>query len=272
MVYPDTEIGRISEAILGLTKSQANALNRNWWVNLTDFIGYDTKDIMEWTYNTSKLSATRGGVVFATVQVRRLCVLAYWIEIAHLCGNDITEANFTAEALTQSLADFRVYDLNKDSDDSVDKPDIFSYSKWVKWHDSVVIHLRGTKNVTKNIPLYYIICSDEPPANPTLEEHIIYHAAHQGVTYNTDNQNVHRILAKLTNGTDADQWIKEYNRTQDGRAAWNALCQHYDGPAEGDKRVTVACHDLKTLHYKNESSFSFETYSTKMRKAFSVLK
>ena len=272
MVYPDTQIGRISENILGLTESQATALNNNGWVNLRDLIGYETKDIMEWTYNISKLPATRGGVVFATIRVRRLCALAYWVEIADLCGDDITEDRFTAEALTQSIRDYRVYDLNKDSDDSVDKPDMFSYNKWVEWHDSIIIYLKGTKNVTKNIPLYYIIRPDEAPADPTLEERIIHHASHNGVTYTTDNQSVHRILAELTNGTDADQWIKEYSRNQDGRGAWNALCQHYDGPAEGDKRVTVARHDLKTLHYKNESSFSFETYSTKMRKAFSTLK
>ena len=112
MVYPDTQIGRISENILGLTESQATALNNNGWVNLRDLIGYETKDIMEWTYNISKLPATRGGVVFATIRVRRLCALAYWVEIADLCGDDITEDRFTAEALTQSIRDYRVYDLN----------------------------------------------------------------------------------------------------------------------------------------------------------------
>jgi hypothetical protein len=72
-------------------------------------------------------------------------------------------------------------------------------------------------------------------------------------------------------GTDADQWIKAHKRSQDGCAAWIALCEHYDGPAEGDKRVTVARSDITLVHYKNESSFSFEKYSTRLRKAFTTL-
>ena len=53
--------------------------------------------------------------------------------------------------------------------------------------------------------------------------------------------------------------------------AWSKLCNHYDGPAEGDKHITIARNDIKILHYKNESSFSFEQYSTRLRKAFLTL-
>ena len=135
---------------------------------------------------------------------------------------------------------------------------MLDYNKWVNWQDSVITYLKGKKNVTKNIPLYYIIRPLPPPDEPSEEDEIIYNANHTGAAYSTDNKTVHQTLTELTNVTDADQWIKQYRRTQDGRAAWIALCNHYDGPAEGDKRVAIARHDLKILHYRNESSFSFE--------------
>jgi hypothetical protein len=58
---------------------------------------------------------------------------------------------------------------------------------------------------------------------------------------------------------------------QDGRRAWNEVISHYDGPAEGDKRVTAARSNLSNLHYKNGTSFNFEKYSTRMKKSFSTL-
>ena len=54
-----------------------------------------------------------------------------------------------------------------------------------------------------------------------------------------DNKEVYRILDEHTLGTDAAGWIKNYCLRHDDRAAWIALCEHYDGPAEGDKRVTL---------------------------------
>ena len=272
MVYPDNEVGRISENILGLTESQARAISTNGWVNLSDFQGYDTDDIKSWTSSISKIPAARGGVVFASVRTRRICAIAYWVNMKFLRGDDIVEAEFTAAELTNSLVDFPIADMQKNSEDNVDKPELFSYDKWVDWQERIITYLKGTKNVTKNIPLYYVIRPNDEPDDPTDEERIIFNASLEGAAFRVDNNTVHQILTELTNGTDADQWIKEHRRTQNGREAWMALCNHYDGPAEGDKRVTVARHDLKTLHYKNESSFSFEKYSTKMRKAYTILK
>ena len=126
-------------------------------------------------------------------------------------------------------------------------------------------------NVTKTVPLYYVIRPSNPPAVPKEEDEIIFNANHTGASYSTDNKTVHQTLTELTNGTDADQWIKQHRRTQDGRAAWLGLCNHYDGPAEGDKRVAIACHDINIIHYRNESSFSFEKYSTRLKSAFTTL-
>ena len=90
-------------------------------------------------------------------------------------------------------------------------------------------------NITKDIPLYYIIRPDVAPPNPSEEEEIIYHAPLAGAKFKLDNQKVHQILTELTTGTDASQWIKDHRRKQDGRGAWKNLCSHYDGNAEGDK-------------------------------------
>lgn len=73
-------------------------------------------------------------------------------------------------------------------------------------------------------------------------------------------------------GSDAAEWIKSHRRQRNSRSAWLALCNHYDGPAEGDKRVTVARANIESAYYKNESTFSFEKYSTRLKKAFDTLR
>ena len=269
--FPATEIGNIANEILNFTVAQANAIHSNGWERLVDFKGYTTEDIQSWIEVVSKRTAARGGVIIPSVRARRLCALNFWVNRMTLRGKTILAADFDADALTKAMTDYPVMDMMKTSDIVANRPVAFSYDQWVDWQESVVTYLKGTKNITKDIPLYYIIRPTDPPANPTEEEEIIFHASHEGATFQADNRQVHQILTELTNGTDADIWVKQHKRNQDGKAAWATLCSHYDGPAEGDKRVTVARHDLKIIHYKNETSFSFEKYSSKLKKAFDTL-
>ena len=139
------------------------------------------------------------------------------------------------------------------------------------WHKSIITYLKVTLNISKNVPIYYVIIPNEAPHNPSEEEKIVLHAPLVGAGYKLDNQKVHQFLTELTSSTDASQWIKDYRRNQDGRGAWQNLCSHYDGNTEGDKCVTVARHDIKIMAYKNEPSFSFEKYSTHLKKVFSTL-
>ena len=50
-----------------------------------------------------------------------------------------------------------------------------------------------------------------------------------------------------------------------------ALQDHYDGKAEGERRMAVAKADLTKLFYRNEATFSFEKYVTKLLNTFNIL-
>ena len=271
MVYPATDIGAICQNILNFTEAQANAIHRNGWQDLEDFKGYTSESLMSWMKSSTRLPNNHGGCVFPTVRMKRLCALSYWVNRRLLRGVTLDVADFDNAALTEAISDYPIADLQRDSDEVVDKPESFVYDKWEEWQESVITYLKGKRNVTKDLPLYYVIRPDTAPAAPTEEEEIIFNAPHTGIAYNTDNKAVHQLLTELTNGTDADNWIKQHKRSRDGRAAWQLLTGHYDGPAEGDKRVTVARSDIKLVHYKNESLFTFEKYSTRLKKAFSTL-
>ena len=46
---------------------------------------------------------------------------------------------------------------------------------------------------------------------------------------------------------------------------------HYDGTSEGVRRKQMARADLKKIFYKNETTFTFEKYVTKLKDIFDVL-
>ena len=86
--------------------------------------------------------------------------------------------------------------------------------------------------------------------------------------FTRDSKHVLSILKELTNGSQAETWMKG---TRCGRAAMSALQTHYDGTSEGERRKAVAKADLKKLFYRNETTFSFEKYVTKLKHIFNVM-
>jgi len=71
-------------------------------------------------------------------------------------------------------------------------------------------------------------------------DEVIYNTPHNGRAFDSDNKEFHRILDELTLGTDAAGWVNTRRRMYDVHIAWISLTGHYNGTAEGDKRVAVA--------------------------------
>ena len=89
-----------------------------------------------------------------------------------------------------------------------------------------------------------------------------------GTVFERDTQRVHKIIQELTLDTPAQDWIKGIDC---GREAMEALQTHFDGEAEGQRRKAQAHADLDSLFYRNEQSFSFEKFATKLKSCFDVL-
>jgi hypothetical protein len=58
---------------------------------------------------------------------------------------------------------------------------------------------------------------------------------------------------------------------KNGRAAYIAWMEHYNGKGELSKRTAIAKSKLENLHYKNEPSMSFEHCTEIMTKCFNTL-
>ena len=97
---------------------------------------------------------------------------------------------------------------------------------------------------------------------------IIYQASLIGNMFTRDSKKVLDILKELTLRTDTENFIKSLKC---GRKAMQELQAQYDGTSEGAHMKKVARVDLKKIFYKNETTFTFEKYVTKLKGIFNVL-
>ena len=86
-----------------------------------------------------------------------------------------------------------------------------------------------------------------------------------------DNRTVYRKLKAFLIDSPAWAWIEPFDIQEDGRAAFFAWIDHYNGQGELSKRTALAKTKLKSLHYKKETSMSFERYTELMSKCFQTL-
>ena len=102
------------------------------------------------------------------------------------------------------------------------------------------------------------------------DDRLKYNAPLDGPYYNQDNQKVYRVTKQWTLNSTAFAWVRPFDNSENGRAAVAAMRDHYDGPGETAKKLAKAEAELKTIHYRNEQSMTFENYVNKLNEIFFV--
>ena len=160
--------------------------------------------------------------------------------------------------------------MESNTESDVSTPDKFSYLKWEVWEETVVNWLQTKRGVT-NIPLSYIIRKVTAPPSMDHSEMIVYNASLTTAVFRADNKKVANLLAPLILDTDAFDWGGRKFTQGKGREGWLELVNHYNGTAESERRIAAARHKLSILFYKNEATFNFETFSTKLKATFDTM-
>ena len=89
----------------------------------------------------------------------------------------------------------------------------------------------------------------------------INEAVHFGDSYEKDNVTVWNHLKTLLIGTSAYNHISKYDRSQNGRRAWNTLRQYYEGEDFSERLREAAFSKLTSTFYKGDTNrFNFEKY------------
>jgi hypothetical protein len=264
----------INEVTRVLTVCQATPLERTALIErerlntLADYAEFTQRDIAELATRLERRTGA-ARIVFPAKLVKNLQALCFWAHEKTRMAEELDPEEFTPEVLATTKEMMRMRNETKADAPSI-KPDKFDPDKWTTWSKQFVNYL---SNVTghHHTPIDYVI-RDEPPLEPIDEmserDKALYAFPLNGRHYQYDNMQVYRLLSDLVCGTSGFTWIADYDRTQNGRAAWTALVEHYEGGVQKEKRTTTALAMLRNLHYKNESAFSFEDFSRKMVQGF----
>jgi hypothetical protein len=139
-------------------------------------------------------------------------------------------------------------------------------------HEDAFLNLLAQSFGVLHEPLRYIVCPKAAPAEfATTEEERMYQCPLTGGSFELDNQTIYRKLKAFLIDSPGWAWIEPHDTAENGRAAYIAWTEHYNGKGELSKRTAMAKSKLDNLHYKNECSMSFERCTEIMTKCFNTL-
>ena len=189
----------------------------------------------------------------------------------------VDPANFDAAALQEAKVQGDIAEERKSNPVTPKRiPKISSGLEWYTWNEQWENYLSSIRGVG-DVPLSYIIRRDKPAGwDPETdaeneEEKLIYQVPLTGPEFEADNKTVWNKLLELTQGEPAYEWIRQFERTKNGREAMRTLVDYLEGDQASTRRVTEAERIIKVLEYTNEYQFSCDSYATKLQQAYTIL-
>ena len=159
-------------------------------------------------------------------------------------------------------------------DPSVDSVDKFSDRANKKvWFETIVGYFRDKKG-TAGVPLLYVISEnalvpDEGFGQPDYNQELAVRGRQNGYYWRGDNTQVWIFLKLKTQNTTAWSTIKSYERSSNGRAAFQALLDQFMGASVKTVIYKSAEYQLQTLVWDGRSrNFDFNKFIGRLRGAF----
>ena len=269
------EIQEVEDVSQALTICQATAAERHALIirerlnSLTDYAELTNRDITELAAKLERRTVNDGRIIIPAKVLKNIQALCFWAREKLRKGETLDADQFTLAELLSAKESMRIREEGQNDAPSI-KPEKLNPSLWTSWSKQFITYLSHI-NGQQFGPLDYVV-RQEPAPRPltemTARDRSLYSYPLRGTHYNMDNQMVYRLLSDLVNNTDGSTWIADFERSQDGRKAWAALVNHYEGGGQREKRMSAAVATIRALHYKNESVFSFEDFSRRLIQAY----
>jgi hypothetical protein len=228
-------------------------------------------DVSEMAKRMATRTQAEGRVLLGTVVIKRLQTLVWWVRDQQKRGLTLNAADFDIAAMTQASEMKTLRRERAEKEPSITDLGKFDPDDFDSHEDAFLNLLAQSFGVLRE-PLRYIVRPENPPAEfATMEEERMFQFPLTGGSFELDNQTVFRKLKAFLIDSPGWAWIEPHDTAENGRAAYMAWTDHYNGEGELSKRTSLAKSKLDTLHYKNERSMSFERCTEIMTKCFTTL-
>jgi len=258
-------------ARIGFGQQAIASLDANGLTSVRDLIHLSEKDVEQ------LLKIVRAGPPAVTVPFlaqKRLNIFCYWAKKRNRMDEPIEPVLFNQAAI-ESYGSMMVLE-DKDEEIVVKAPGEYKRdTKWKAFKEGAIAYFNGIKG-NHNIPLAYVIREDENP-----QVNMVFQSEHHrmiaitplvGAAFEDDNGKVFDLLKSWTINGPAWTWMRAYNATRNGRQAWLALLNHFEGDAQRDRVKDAAYASIAAARYYGEKKkFTFETYVTIHQDAYADL-
>lgn len=229
------------------------------------------KDVLEMSKRMASRTVQDGRVTLGTVQIKRLQALVWWVRDHQRRGLELVAADFNVAARDAAMISKSVEKERGDSDVSIKDLSKFEPDDFDLHEDAFLNLLAQTQGAVKESIRYIVRAQVTPEDFVDTREERMYQLALVGPGYEEDNRAVFRLLKSYLINTAGWAWIEPMNSTENGRVAFWAWSNHYNGQGELSKRTSLSKARVESLHYKNEQSMSFEKYTELLTKCFTTL-
>jgi hypothetical protein len=252
---------------------RARLIEYERFASLDAFGDYTDTMIESMADKNEKRTPATTRVRFGIQRVLYVKAVSYWVRKQRREGVPVAIDDLNPDVISRMVQEMNLERTveAKSADDKLDQPGKFEPKRYVSWARSFENYLDSLRGKS-GVPLSYILRPEGAiPADAADDyQRVIWSAPFAGATFREDNRRVYRIYKDLMIGTDGWTW---FNRATvgDGRDAHLLITQHYRGDAETALRAAEAEATLNRLHYRNETSFSFERYITRMSECFELM-
>ena len=255
--------------VCGATAAQTRAFEETEQLDtLQDYADLTSSELAAAISSLSK--RTQNKCIIPTKLHKNVKALCFWARERVRQQLPLQHNLFNANTLRDAKALMQLRDDNVISAPSI-KPAKFTAASWHDWHTAFITYLSNYKGC-QQAELDYI--TREHTVLPVGHVHLstrdsdLYRFPLTGPHFDEDNKQVYRMLADLMISTEGYTWIEAFDRSQNGREAWLNLVAHYNGGGQQEKAIARAEALIKTTHYKNEQTFPFETFASRLLGAY----
>jgi hypothetical protein len=269
---------RVLQNVIGF----ANANDRNLIVQggitmLDDLSMVKEKGLRDMIESFEKRTADNGRVSFGLARANRMYGLLCYVHDCDRVNEQYDEDSITVLTLNQHIQYAEVRKGMSEHEAihvKTASPGPFKEEKnWIPWHSQMEMFLSGLIGIA-GIPLTYVIRTNEEGDYANEYDNFIDEQVARaplfGANFQADARMVHNHILSFIGGNNAEQWVKDLKRHNNGRRDMIALRLHYSGAGNVQHQVSRADKMRDSLHYKSERMLSFEKFLVRCKEMFNI--
>jgi hypothetical protein len=250
-------------------------------IDSVDDLSEFDKDTISQIASNLRRPAAGNHYVFGAKSQKRLAVACEIVRYYETVGRPLTAANLAWNTVIKNFEIQWKALKTKKAGDEPETPKITKGLNIMKWSDSFFDFLNRCIGV-RMIPLVYVVRAEEnPPAITALapgqphsadagciERELIDRASHNHPLFRDDSATVYYKLEEATRGTTFSASIKPFQRTKDGRGAYNAIINQFAGEDKWEAEIKAKEALLHSILWKGQSNYSLERHCASHRAAY----